>query len=444
MKRTIANIMTGLGALLLVGAVQADDAADRAASDPRNIFPSVDDLDGSGIIRDRDSYLNERGWVLGFHDNNPSGAYIGWGEATIAVTSDHLRYGEARIAAMQQALANATGEFALSRGRAVTQERFVQIMRDPGALDRLREPTTAQFLRAVEGRLRNLATAELDRALQELGVDTRGLPQLDHTQRAQLALDSVTRELTRSAVETFQGIRLLKSFEESGAVGVLIIYSEGTRQLAENIMRGNLTAVGRGNSSDALDQLNGSLSDEQLLLMHGVRLLRDANGNPVLVAFGQAAPAITRSDSRQRINMAMSAAERNASMRADGALAEFLNVFTQIDETTVDGITQSITGEVRGDRNVEIDAVDFVERMNSELRQRSEFDLTGVVRVRTWRANHPDTGHPYVGVVHLWSPSTEALFSDRPVTSDRESVTEDGEAPAVQRRRSPEFGREDW
>lgn len=437
------KLIIGLAGILLGGTLSASDEADTAASDPRNIFPSVDDLDGSGIIRDRDSYLNERGWVLGFHDNNPGRAYIGWGEATIAVMPGHIRYGEARITAVQQAIANATGEFALSRGRQVMQERFVQIVRDPDALNRLREPTTAQFLRAVQDRLRNLATAELDRALTELGVDTRGLPQLDHTQRAQLALDSVSRELTRSAVETFQGIRLLSTFEEGGAVGALIIYSEATRQLAENIMRGNLVAIGQSNPSDALDQLNGSLSDTQLLMMHGVRLVRDGNGNPVLVAFGQAAPAITIGDSRQRINMAMSAAERNASMRADGALAEFLNVFTQIDETTADGIAQSITGEARGDRNMEIDAVDFVERMNSELRQLSEFDLTGVVRVRAWRANHPETGHPYVGVVHLWSPATEALFGDRP-DSDQRRADEEGESPAVRRRRSPEFGREDW
>lgn len=437
------KLFSGLLALLLAGAATATDEADTAASDPRNIFPSVDSLDGSGIIRDREDYLQERGWVLGFHDDNPGGAYIGWGEATIAVAADHLRYGEARISAFQQAIANATGEFALSRGRAVTQERFVQITRDPEALNRLREPTNAQFLRAIQDRLRSLATAELDRALTELGVDTRGLAQLDHTQRAQLALDSISRELTRSAVETFQGIRLLSTFEESGAVGVLIIYSEGTRRLAENIVRGNLVAIGRGSPSDALDQLNGSLSAEDLLLMHGVRLLRDGNGNPVIVAFGQAAPAITRNDSRQRINMAMSAAERNASMRADGALAEFLNVFAQIDETTVDGIAQSITGEVRGDRSVEIDSVNFVERMNSELRQLSEFDLSGIVRVRTWRANHPDTGHPYVGVVHLWSPTTEVLFSDQPEQEDN-SALEEGETPAVRRRRSPEFGREDW
>lgn len=434
--------IVGLFAFLLVASLQASDDADRAASDPSNIFPSADELDGSGILRDRDAYLQERGWQLGFHDSNPGGGYVGWGEATINTAPSNVRYGQNRIAAVDAAIASAYGQFALSRGRNVTLERVREIVQDPNALTDMQQSTQAQFDHAVQERMRNLETARLDQALRELGVDPSVLPQLDHRQRAELAADRLQNQVVRTAIESFQGIRLLKTFEEQGAVGALIIYSESTRQLANNIVSGNLAAIGRGNSSDALDQLNGQLSDEKLMLMHGIRLLRDANGNPVLVSFGQASPAVTRADSRQRINMAVTAAERQASLRADAAMSEFLNTFFEVNETEISGVSSNTMGEMRGDRSFEVETIEFTERLNTSLRQISTMNLAGSVTARTWRANHPDTGHLYVGVVHLWSPTTEALFTGRARTDS--AVSEDGESPGVRRRQSPSFGREEW
>lgn len=442
-KILCAQSLLGLAGLLAFGPLLAADAMDAAASDPRNLFPSVDDFDGSGIREDRDAYLRERGWQLGPHDSNPGGAYIGWGQANINTRPDDPRYGENRISAIEAAIATAYGEFALSRGRAVELERIREITEDPNALRDLQASSNEQFRHAVQERLRTLTTAQLDRALTELGVDTSNLPQLDNRQRAQMAADRIQSNIVRTAKESFQGIRLLKTFEEQGAVGALISYSEGSRNLAANIASGRLSAIGAGTSSDALDQLNGQLQDDQLMLMHGVRLLRDANGNPVLVSFGQAAPAITRSDSRQRINMAVTAAERRASLRADAALAEFLNTFVEATEEQIGGVSSDIMQETRGGRDFETESMEFTNRLNSSLRQLSQLELTGIMTVRTWRANHPDTGHPYVGVVHLWSPTTEAIFSDSPV-AEGQRVQEEGEAPEVQRRRSPDFGREDW
>lgn len=435
--------LIGVVCLLSFGSLLAEDAMDAAASDPRNIFPSVDEFDGSGVRQDRDDYLRERGWQLGPHQSNPGGAYIGWGQASINTRPDDPRYGENRIAMIEAAIATAYGEFALSRGRAVELERIREITEDPNALRDLQASSNEQFARAVQERLRTLTTAQLDHALVELGVDTSNLPQLDNRQRAQVAVDRIQSNVVRTARESFQGIRLLKTFEEQGAVGALISYSEGSRNLADNIAKGRLSAIGTGTSSDALDQLNGQLQDDELILMHGIRLLRDGGGNPVLVSFGQAAPAITRSDSRQRINMAVTAAERRASLRADAALAEFLNTFVEATEEQISGVSSNIMQEMRGGRDFETESMEFTNRLNSSLRQLSQLELTGIMTARTWRANHPDTGHPYVGVVHLWSPTTEALFSDSPIT-EGDHFGEEEEAPEVRRRRSPDFGREDW
>ena len=429
---------------LTAGGVIGAESADEVSANPAHIYPAADDLDGTEIKGARDRYLNERGWVLGFHDANPSQGYIGWGSATIAVDPNDRNYGNARISAVDAAIAEALGQFALSNGTRASLDRIREILQDPNALEELAQPNQQQFLTAVSDRLRDLTAAQLDNALQELGINPGKHQELEFVQKVQLAMDSVQTELVRSAREYFQGIRLLYTFEEEGAIGALVIYSPRLRSMAQQILSGNLQAVGRGNSSDALDQLNGSLNSEQLMFMHGTRLLRDADGNPVLIAFGQASPPVTRGDSRQAINMAVNAAQRRANMRADGALAEFLDAYVEVDDEDLNGVAVETIGELHSDgRQRTSEGATFYQAMSSAIRQRSQIELSGITTVRTWRANHPDTGHLHVGAVKMWSPTTQAAFTGESVIEPAEEMI-DEEAVGVEQRSSPEFGDEDW
>jgi hypothetical protein len=418
------------------------ETAEEAASNPEHIYPDASDLDGTEIEHRRSEYLGERSWSLGFHDNNPSGGYIGWGTADIALVPEDRDYGSARISAVDAAIAEAMGDFALSKGTNVSLERVREIFQDFGALDDLEEPSNEQFLQAIEARLKDLTAAQLDNALRELGVNPGRHEPLELAQRRTLALESVQTQILRNAREYFQGIRVLKTFEEEGSVGVLVIYSAELRQMAQRILSGRIEAQGSGQSSDALDRINGGLDAEQLLFMHGTRLLRDSSGNPVIVSFGQASPSVTRGDSRQRINMAVSASQRRANMRADGSIAEFLDSYVEVSEEDMSGMASEIIGEKNTDgREREIEAQDVVKKMQSTIRQRSQIDLTGIQTVRTWRANHPDTGHLHVGAVKMWSPASQASFTGLP--SMESTPAEEGEED-VSTRQSPEFGEEDW
>ena len=357
-------------------------------------------------------------------------------------------YGNARIAAVDAAIADALGQFALSRGTNAALDRTREILQDPNALEDLRNADPQQFLTAVQNRLRDLTAAKLDNALRELGIPPGKHQQLEFSQKVQLAMESIQTQIVRSAREYFQGIRLLHTFEEQGAIGALVISSPTLQEMASRILSGNMQAVGSGNSSDALDQLNGSLSDEELMFMHGTRLLRDQDGNPVIISFGQASPAVTRGDSRQVINMAVTAAQRRANMRADGALAEFLDTYVEVDDEDLNGVAVETMGELFSDgRERESTGAKFYAALTSSIRQRSQIQLTGITTVRTWRANHPDTGHLHVGAVKMWSPATQAAFSRRPkvdpVGAAPKMKSEEG-ASSVRQRSSSPFGKEDW
>ena len=56
-------------------------------SKPENLFVSADDLSQTRIELQRDAYLRERGWELGFSRKNPGEAYLGWGSASITLRS---------------------------------------------------------------------------------------------------------------------------------------------------------------------------------------------------------------------------------------------------------------------------------------------------------------------------------------------------------------------
>ena len=52
-----------------------------------------------GLIDQRDAYLsaNGRSWQVGWSAKNPSGSYIGWGEASINTPPADVRHGQARV-----------------------------------------------------------------------------------------------------------------------------------------------------------------------------------------------------------------------------------------------------------------------------------------------------------------------------------------------------------
>lgn len=420
--------------------------AEAAAADPENIFPSAADVSGSGVLQDRDTYLADRGWTLGHNDDNPGGSYIGWGSADIPVSPESAEYGGARIMAVDAAVAEAMGQFALSEGLEAQAQVVRRVLQDPDALQQAQQQTGQDYAKAVFDRVTNLTTAQLDQALEELGVDPARHAELDYSQKVTLAEDSIQRGVARQAFESFRGVRLLKTFEEQGAIGALVIHNLRFAELARRVTTGDLVAIGDGVSSDAVDQIVNELSPEELLFMHGVRLLEDAAGNPVIVSFGQASPAVTRADGEMAINMAVTASQRSAELNADRGFADFLGSQVEVDDESLARAVARQEGSLSSSGNATItSAARFVENLNSTIRQSSEIELAGITTVRSWRTNHPDTGHLYVGTVRMWSPASAAVFTGEGRVPTEENATSSEREPVeVERRSSPEFGTEDW
>jgi len=385
-----------------------------------HMFPLADEVSGSALEKMRDAYLSrkERGWELGFSVKNPSGAYIGWGQADINVEANDVKAGQARVLAFEKALADAKGEFVRAKMRTTTTTTLRELFHDG------REPSPDQVkdrwsrAKVIADKVMALKDARLDEKLTELGVDPTSFGDALPKKKRILLRDAISRRICVRAVQSVAGMRVLTTFEDQNGVGVLVVWSDNMRRIAKAIASGR--TVGRPARRDPkesiMEQIRNACEDypAELAFTHGVRVMTDDNGDRALVAFGQWSPAVTRQDSKMKQNMAIRAARAQAQDLADGALTDFVNNSVVLEsETAIEGDDQ-IYRLLSPDSEEEVEASligDYLRRM---VKQHGRATVKGVVTTAQWKANHPETGHLLVGHVLMWSPATRDAVEGKP------------------------------
>lgn len=366
-----------------------------------------------GLIDQRDAYLsaNGRSWQVGWSAKNPSGSYIGWGEASINTPPADVRHGQARVAAFERALNNARVEFARTQERTVAVEILRQVFNDDRAPDDPSLGTKISRDKVIMEKLAALAEAEIDEQLRDLNVDPATIAGRQVDAKRVLAKDAISKTITTRAIQSVAGMRVLNTFESLDAVGVLVVYSQALRDRATMIAKGQGVAVSdssipRGDVKEQLKKLITPWPDG-LVFQHGTRLVADENGEYAVVAFGQYTPAVSKSDSQLRKNLALESARERARDLAEAQLAEFLNITTVFQSTTTmeaESAIQELIGP-SGLSEVEYDKVGSV--YDRVAKQSSWNKARGVTILQQWSADHPDTGQPVEGVILMWSPATK-------------------------------------
>lgn len=412
----------------------AGESVEEVTGNPSNAV-MADDW-GTAISAKMEEYLrqdadgNARGWQLGRHESNPSGGYIGWGEAAIQTDPADPAYGRARNAAYSMASTNAMAEFARTMSVDIGVETVNQSFSDESGAGRIEARTTDSLLKALDDRMSTLSVAALDRALEELGADPGQLPDYSLEEKHLLAENLLSRTIVTETAARIRGVRTLATFEDEGNVGVLIIHHARLERLADRILSGAAASPKGGDASGIRAKVD-ALSDTDLVFQQGVRILTDSEGMPVVLSFGQSSPAVTNADSDRRIRLAISRSRQVAEAQADGAIAEFLNstVFAASEVNTLASEYQYV--ERAGRSLVRDEGAEFFEDINNMIRQTARAEISGVTTIRRWQENHPDTGHLYVGLVRMWTPAQDFEFSGQVRASVPDSADmEDSETPA--------------
>lgn len=388
----------------------ADAKADKEISQAKNIFPLAEDVSGTKLIQKRDEYLKARKWVLGYSRSNPNSAYLGWAEGTIQAKSDDVKFGQSRVLAFETASMEAKGDFVRSQQRVTTTETLRKVFHESWEISEEDAANEIIRVKVIWEKILALTDAKLDKALEDAGIDSAQFRTQPIEHRRKLLEDSISRTIKIRALESVAGVRVMATFEDLNAVGVLVVYSDNQRELTKNILIGRTVATPNASSQkeQILKQIEAACPSGEKELAHafGVRVMTDENGDRVLVSFGQWSPAVTQADSRFRRDTAIKTARAQAMNLADGALTDFVNSTLALESDSSVWQSAELNRIISPKSIEEVESLAIGETLRTIIKQHGKATLQGVTTIKEWTVNHPETGHLLVGHILMWSPSS--------------------------------------
>lgn len=396
------------------------------------------------VMQDLDAYLTENNWREGPQIWNGRRLTVLKEIMATTVRPAERGFHLARRTAYQRAYLSAIGKF-ISQREQVIENSVSNILREnPENLRVLQELCAPSQGEILTQKTVALANAIIDQALVRLDVSPVDVPQGGPNYSCPAA-ERLFRSVTpRRAAESILGMRVLFTSELNGYVGVVLAHSDRYEEAAI------LLATGRGTRTPEADPLGelretlGRTLDAQALqYAFGTRILVAANGEPVIVAFGQASPDIGPADSQRTIDRKFESSRRIAYNEAAAELARFarVNAFFASENETFDESGKYV--------DLNTGAADepalVAERLFEETSTRSRLQVQGLAEVHSWELDEDENGASLVGVVLAWSPSLQSTFGRDAVSPltvpAREAASEQGSA--IHRGQSPRF-REDW
>ena len=399
--------------------VASEESIEEQSAKPSNMFPIAEQLSANNLETKRDNYLSKRDMVLGHNVKyNDQGMpekqfYIGWGQANISVPATDIAFGDARVAAFESALLTAKGEFVKSKRRQIASDSMQRFFQDERDFDPQEVVANDNYFNRMKEKLATLSESQIDQLLKESGEDPSRFGLAEKKQRAE---ESFEKTITVNAMSSVAGVRPLSSFEDQKAIGVIIVYSQKLEQQAKDISRGKGVSKTQRISGkpSVLQQIDSNIGKNQsYMFQHGVRILTDEFGNPALVAFGQSGVRVTNTDSKFKVDMALKASRSAAQSFASAQFSEFVNATVALEDKTQILASTQINEVYQDGMVTEEEQTNVGKLINNYVKQNSRTNITGMTTIKTWTANHPDTGHLIVGEVLMWSPFTRDAASQK-------------------------------
>ncbi|MCF6325157.1 MAG: hypothetical protein L3J89_12690 [Gammaproteobacteria bacterium] len=403
---TVTSLALSMGLLLSLPAFSSIEDETQSAV---NNFPIAEQLATYGLDKKRNQYLEKRGWSLGYNQKpNGDNFYIGWGQADIIASAKDIAFADSRVIAFESALLTAKGEFTRSNSLKIATESMQTFFVDESdtALDSAAFPNALQ---QFGEKILTWGNATLDRQLTEMGIDPS---QFSLKKKRELARESFQKTTIASAISSVSGLRPLVTFEDNNSVGVIVVYSKKLKQQANDIARGKLvpstTAI--SGAQKISEQLSSKLAaDKDYIFQHGIRIMKDEFGNTALVSFGQSGVKATASTSKLQLKLSLRAAKIMARSLAESQLAEFVNATVSLrDKTSLIG-SSAVTEISEGDLTSINETSNIGKVIDQYIKQNANVKLSGISALKTWSANHPESGHLIVGEVLTWSPYLSEL-----------------------------------
>lgn len=350
-----------------------------------------------------DEFADQHGISYG-EDND--GKVFFTGRATVSLAETDPAYAKALSMAFDEAMLNMQAEFVREVFGKQTEITRQKLFSDDSTNAREFEKLPPEGrLSQIFNKITELAGAQLDSALAELGVS--GADGLTEERKKVLMADSLIQEISTRAFGSMQGLVPVQSSitkaDGSGnyEVGVIAIMSDKTRQIATDMRQKRASLIkGKGRELKSVLPAN----NEGFLGEHGIRLIYNEAGAPVIISYGQWS-FLPDTDGYIN-NRKREAATEQAMARADAAVAAFINRAIEFKRSaqSAKDVEKSITETVTGTdvSLAEKTAKEIIDITSKDVSARSEMNLRGLRTLKRWSAKDAN-GVQYVGVVRFYS-----------------------------------------
>jgi len=92
---------------------------------------------------------------------------------------------------------------------------------------------------------------------------------------------------------------------------------------------------------------------------------------------------------------------------ADGDITDFVNSTAILNDRSMIAESAVVNRRITSASELEEESFAIGSLTDKMIKQQGKAKIRGVTSIKTWAANHPETGHLIVGRVLMWSPTSQ-------------------------------------
>lgn len=389
-------------------AAEAEEEMISEASEPADEDP------GQMVENMINEYLNDGHGKAIRKKISKEGGWIGYSTAEVSVGPENPNWAKHRVFAYEKALLDIENQYLTTQNQSIKAEKIKEFFKNVSDVvpdfkpEDMGEPGKVKVLL---DKLLAVAEGKLDKILDQLGVDKEQFNRTPKAQRHTLLSQNLSKSTIVESIGSLAGLIPIQTFEgfnsqKEHVVGVIGVATPIIKQFAYGILhnRGQFKPT-KEKGKDLYELF--SKDDNLLIDQFGIRKMKDEDGYPVLISFGQWANSKTTGDKRL-IRSYRKAAKGQAEASAKNQIALFLAGNSVYQSTADMGEQFEESYTVHHDNYKEQDLINAImDGLRKKSISRAKVTMSGLVQLYSWITKHPQYGHEIVGVVMKWSPQDE-------------------------------------
>ncbi|EAC1609793.1 hypothetical protein EA182_03640 [Campylobacter jejuni] len=358
------------------------------------------------------------------------------GKSTVAVNDTDPQFAQALQNAYQKAMLNLQSEFIRDAFGRIATSKIQNYEADNSTnAKEFDELPKGDKVDQILNKLTQLAGAQLDKALKDLGIDTNSLS--EDRKKTLLKQEFLNKTMT-NAIGSMSGLVPVQTIvaQRRGEydVGVIAIISNKTRQLAKDMALARQSAIkGKGKAiSEYLPKDTKGFLNE-----YGIRLVYDENGAPIILSYGNWGYVADPSNAK-KTNILEDRAKETALTMADAAIIEFINTNLSLKDERTTGdtyeeiIKQSINVNDSSTQEQTQNITNIIDKVNSKIKASASGKIRGIRTLKKWSYTS-ENGIEHVGAVRFYSYENLANTNEALNSKSNATKNEAKKSSSIQR-----------